>query len=211
MSGEIVTAEGTVPAVRQFVEEEFLGVEGVRCSELFARWNGDEDVLTKAVREIATRRRYKDGYYFEWKPWGDLEVDTALRRLLGFTEWLEFFVGLCDAGPEKLRGQVWQFEDELADRGVCGLRRSTAEDALLEFAAAFLPDSLAGTEDYKSLFFREAVTWLDQHSGYEAVKAAYGDPEQIEEAWQLSIPEFREFLRRRARETMVSGAKEEAS
>jgi hypothetical protein len=146
MSGETVTVD-----VGQFVEEEFLGVQGVRCQELFERWDGAGDVLTKAVKQIATRRRYKDGYYFEWKPWSELEVGTALRRLLGYTEWLEFFADLCDDGADRLRAQVWQFVDELAERGVCGLRRSDVEDALLEFAVAFLPDSSAGREREEKL------------------------------------------------------------
>lgn len=142
MSGETVTSK-----VSQFVEEEFLGVQGVRYLELSERWlrsGGDEDVLVKALKKIATRRRYKDGYYFEWKPWSDLEVGMALQRLLGYTEWLEFFADLCDDGADRLRAQVWQFVNELAERGVCGLRRSDVEDALLEFAVAFLPDSSAG-------------------------------------------------------------------
>ncbi len=50
--------------------------------------------------------------------------------------------------------------------------------------------------------FRMAVLWLHERAGEEAVVRAFGDPEPLNEAWGLPLPEFREALRSMVREAL---------
>jgi hypothetical protein len=53
--------------------------------------------------------------------------------------------------------------------------------------------------------FRRAVLWLEAKGGESAVLRAFGDPEPLEEAWELSLPEFKEALRSRVRDALEAG------
>ena len=52
--------------------------------------------------------------------------------------------------------------------------------------------------------FKQAVLWLEKKGGEDAVMRALGDPEPLEEAWQLEMTEFREALRERVREALAA-------
>ncbi len=52
--------------------------------------------------------------------------------------------------------------------------------------------------------FKQAVLWVEEKGGEDAVVRAFGDPEPLEAAWELELPEFREALRERAREPLAA-------
>jgi hypothetical protein len=52
--------------------------------------------------------------------------------------------------------------------------------------------------------FKQAVLWLEEKGGEDAVMRAFGDPEPLEAAWQVDLPEFRKALRERAREALAA-------
>ncbi len=45
--------------------------------------------------------------------------------------------------------------------------------------------------------FKQAVLWLEEKGGEDAVMRAFGNPEPLEAAWQLEISEFRGAEKRR--------------
>jgi hypothetical protein len=76
-----------------------------------------------------------------------MKARTALLELFrDSSEWRAFFRSCCEISAFRLRSQVWQFRDELKDRG----NRSEAdgvEDALLGLARELLPDTPAAHWD----------------------------------------------------------------
>ena len=60
--------------------------------------------------------------------------------------------------------------------------------------------------DYRARadYFKRTVLWLEDRGGEAAVMRAFADPEPLEAIWQLALPEFREALRKRAREALVA-------
>lgn len=124
------------------------------------------------------------------------------QLLMNEPKWAYFFETCCATGADRLRAQAWQFRDELEERSGVRFRVSGVEDALLSLSLELLPDSLAGREDHRALLFREAVAWLHERGGYEVVVAALGDPDLVNEAFEeLTLSEFRAFLRQRMRAT----------
>ena len=51
--------------------------------------------------------------------------------------------------------------------------------------------------------FKQAVLWLEKKHGEDAVMLAFGDPEPLEEIWQLDLPAFKEAMRERVREALA--------
>jgi hypothetical protein len=75
---------------------------------------------------------------------------TAVLELLkGSSEWRSFFRACCEASPFRLRSQVWQFRDELAERGhkYSGRGNPELEDALFGLARELMPSSPAARWD----------------------------------------------------------------
>jgi hypothetical protein len=76
-----------------------------------------------------------------------MKARTALLEL--FKEsggWRAFFRSSCETSCSRLRSQVWQFCDELNDRGN-HFREEVVEDALLGLARELLPKSPAAEWD----------------------------------------------------------------
>jgi hypothetical protein len=53
--------------------------------------------------------------------------------------------------------------------------------------------------------FKRAILWTHEQGGERAVMEAFGDPDPIDEAWELDVPEFRGFLQERCREALGAG------
>ena len=79
-----------------------------------------------------------------------MRARTALLELLkGSGEWRCFFRACCETSPFRLRLQVWQFRDELAERGheYSGRGNLELEDALFGLARELMPNSPAARWD----------------------------------------------------------------
>lgn len=184
---------------REFLEEAMAGVEGFRRDELFAQYGKaggtDEKELAAVIEErFGKSRREADGWYVYWPRWSRMEVPDALRRLIGYPEWGEFFVMCCESGIHRLRAQACQFHAELEHRGV-KTEVSQVEDELMLLAGELLPDTDAGSLDPKGVLLDEARRWLygrvgDTPTAWEAFEGADRD---------LPLSEFRAELRRRLR------------
>src|SRR5215212_7677632 len=84
-----------------------------------------------------------------------MRARTALLELLkGSGEWRCFFRACCETSPFRLRSQVWQFRDELRDRGHEYPDRGNPEleDALFGLARDLLPNSPAARWDEEWAF-----------------------------------------------------------
>lgn len=55
--------------------------------------------------------------------------------------------------------------------------------------------------------FKQAVLWVEEKGGEDAVMRAFGDPEPLEATWQLEMDEFRGTLRSLAREALAAERK----
>ena len=55
--------------------------------------------------------------------------------------------------------------------------------------------------------FKQAVLWLEEKGGEDAVMRAFGDPKPLEAAWRLEVAEFKEVLRAFAREALAAERK----
>jgi|SRR5215217_4582306 len=76
-----------------------------------------------------------------------MKARTALLELFKkSSEWRAFFRLCCETSAFRLRSQVWQFCDELQDRGH-KLRADEVEDSLLGLARELLPDTPAAQWD----------------------------------------------------------------
>jgi hypothetical protein len=71
---------------------------------------------------------------------------TLIELFKGSGEWRTFFRSCCERSTLRLRSQVWQFRDELSDRGN-PFQAVEVEDALLELARDLLPASPAAQWD----------------------------------------------------------------
>ena len=72
-----------------------------------------------------------------------MRTTAALAKLLTASpEWRVFYRECCKAGALRLRGQAWQFRDELRDRGKVVVLHDV-EDALLTMARKVLPETPA--------------------------------------------------------------------
>src|SRR5919107_80885 len=76
-----------------------------------------------------------------------MKARTALLELFKeSSEWRSFFRSCCETSAFRLRSQVWQFRDELNERGH-GFLTEEMEDALLGLARELLPDTPAAQWD----------------------------------------------------------------
>ena|SRR5215204_6119147 len=76
-----------------------------------------------------------------------MKARTALLELFKeSSEWRSFFRSCCETSALRLRSQVWQFCDELEDRGH-KLQVYEVEDALLGLARELLPHTPAAQWD----------------------------------------------------------------
>jgi hypothetical protein len=76
-----------------------------------------------------------------------MKVSTALLELFKESNgWRTFFRSYCETSPFRLRLQVWQFREELKERGH-GFLIKEVEDALLGLARELLPDTPAAHWD----------------------------------------------------------------
>jgi hypothetical protein len=51
--------------------------------------------------------------------------------------------------------------------------------------------------------FLRAARFLHEQGGSEAMLRALGDPAPVNEAWELPLEDFKEFLRQRCREALA--------
>src|SRR5215204_6682101 len=78
---------------------------------------------------------------------GYMKARTTLLEVFKVShEWRTFFRSCCERSALSLRSQVWQFRDELKDRGH-KLQAEELEDALLDLARELLPDTSAAQWD----------------------------------------------------------------
>src|SRR5215212_111150 len=76
-----------------------------------------------------------------------MKVRTALLELFKeSSEWRAFFRSCCETSALRLRSQIWQFRDELKDRGN-QFQADEVEDALLGLARELLQDTPAAQWD----------------------------------------------------------------
>ena len=76
-----------------------------------------------------------------------MKARTALLELFKKSSgWRDFFRSCCEISALRLRSQVWQFRDELRDRGN-QFQADEVEDALLSLARELLPDTPAAQWD----------------------------------------------------------------
>jgi hypothetical protein len=76
-----------------------------------------------------------------------MKARTALLELFkGSHEWRAFFRSCCENSAFRLRSQVWQFRNELKDRGNA-FQADEVEDSLLGLARELLPDTPAAKWD----------------------------------------------------------------
>ncbi len=76
-----------------------------------------------------------------------MKARTALLELFKKSSgWRDFFRSCCEISALRLRSQVWQFRDELRDRGN-QFQADEVEDALLGLARELLPDTPAAQWD----------------------------------------------------------------
>ena len=81
---------------------------------------------------------------------GKVRARTALLELLKrSSEWRYFFRACCETSPFRLRSQVWQFREELAERGHEYPDRGNPglEEGIFELARKILPNSPAARWD----------------------------------------------------------------
>jgi hypothetical protein len=71
---------------------------------------------------------------------------TLLELFKDWHEWRTFFRSCCETSALRLRSQVWQFRDELKDRGNL-FPEDEVEDALLGLARELLPETQAAQWD----------------------------------------------------------------
>jgi hypothetical protein len=76
-----------------------------------------------------------------------MNARQALAELLKASpEWRDFFRQCCETSAFRLRAQVWQFQEELRDRGH-EVDRADLEDALLTLARKVLSETPAAEWD----------------------------------------------------------------
>jgi hypothetical protein len=76
-----------------------------------------------------------------------MKARTALLELFKeSSEWRAFFRSCCETSALRLRSQIWQFRDELKDRGN-QFQADEVEDALLGLARELLQDTPAAQWD----------------------------------------------------------------
>jgi hypothetical protein len=76
-----------------------------------------------------------------------MKASTALLELFKDSSgWRAFFRSYCEASAFRLRSQVWQFRQELKDRGN-PFQADEVEDALLGLARELLPNTPAAQWD----------------------------------------------------------------
>jgi hypothetical protein len=76
-----------------------------------------------------------------------MKARTALLKLFKeSSEWRSFFRSCCETSAFRLRSQVWQFRNELKDRGNA-FQAVVVEDALLGLARELLPNTPAAQWD----------------------------------------------------------------
>ena len=76
-----------------------------------------------------------------------MKTRTALLKLFkNSSEWRAFFRSCCETSAFRLRSQVWQFRNELKDRGN-PFQADEVEDSLFGLARDLLPDTLAAQWD----------------------------------------------------------------
>lgn len=125
-----------------------------------------------------------------------LEAVEALHK---DEEWARFFQLACENGPGYLKSQAWQWRDELEERGH-RFDKTEIQDALLDLAVELLPDSPAGSEEAMWEAKRELLTRALYWLGPERTL----DSGEVDRAHELSLAEFRAWLRARCREARAA-------
>ena len=101
-----------------------------------------------------------------------MKARTALLELFKEShQWRTFFRSCCETSAFRLRAQVWQFRDELRDRGD-QFQGDEVEDALLGLARELLPGTPAAQWDpeWAHELCRDALALMGQH--YAELSAA---------------------------------------
>jgi hypothetical protein len=94
-----------------------------------------------------------------------VKTTTALLELFKEErEWRQFFRSCSEMSTHRLTTQIWQFRDELGDRGLHFLTEEV-EDALLSLARELLPDSAAAewNEDWTHELCKDTLNRLENH------------------------------------------------
>lgn len=78
-------------------------------------------------------------------------------------EWRAFFRSCCEASALRLRSQVWQFRDELVDRGN-HFSKEELKDVLFDLAGRHFPDSPAADfPEWAFLVCGDALSRIQEH------------------------------------------------
>ena len=125
--------------------------------------------------------------------------DAILWLITTEKEWLEAFRLMCRHSPFRLRAQIWQFRDELRDRGH-EFEHEELEDTLFELARILLPESPAAKWDteWAAELVSKACRILNEH--YIA-----GVDHSVFEPWAEKIDAAAEAEDRRAYREAVNG------
>jgi len=94
-----------------------------------------------------------------------MKARTAIVELLkSETEWRAFFKQNCDKSALRLRSQVGQWHDELADQGY-DFSPADTEDALMDLARRFFPEAPGAQWDaqWASRLCKDSLARLGEH------------------------------------------------
>jgi hypothetical protein len=94
-----------------------------------------------------------------------MKARTAVVELLkAEPEWRQFLKRCCEAHSLRLRSQVGQWRDELADRGH-NFSPTDVEDALMDLARRFFPESPGAQWDgeWASKYCRDSLARLGEY------------------------------------------------
>jgi hypothetical protein len=118
-------------------------------------------------------------------------------------EWQDSFRSCCETSVLRLRPQLWQFRDELADQDH-RVSREELEDVLFDLAQRHFSDSPAADFSvWASLVYGDALTCLQEHfsglSGVEKEALDLSDTEDADErmeapCWAEDRAAFREAV-----------------
>jgi hypothetical protein len=141
-----------------------------------------------------------------------MKARTAIIELFKENrEWRDFFRACCETSALRLRSQVWQFREELSDRGH-HLDREDLEDALFDLAQRHFPDAPAADfSEWSALVYKDVLACLQEHytglSGEEKESIDLSATEAADE--QLAVAggaedraAFREAVREYERATL---------
>jgi hypothetical protein len=92
-----------------------------------------------------------------------MKTRTAIIGLLQESrEWRDFFRACCETSTLRLRSQVWQFREELSDRGY-PLDQEDLEDALFDLAQHHFPNTPAADfSEWSALVYKDVLARLQE-------------------------------------------------